>query len=100
MSLLNDEALVLYGTIKELENQGLNVDYLRRIGAGILERFGATEEELDQILNAIKAGAPYPLPVPEPGAEEPVPEEPPVEEPGEPIEEPIPEEPIPEEPAP
>ena len=62
MALLNDEALVLYGTLKELEAQGVNVDYLRRIGAGVLERFGASETELDAMLEAIKAGTPYPLP--------------------------------------
>lgn len=71
MAFANDEALVVYATIKELEALGVNVDYIRRIGSGVLDRFGATEAELDAMLDAIKAGAPYPLPEPAPEPEEP-----------------------------
>ncbi len=105
MAFMNDEALLVFATIKELEASGRNVDHIRRIGAGVLERFGMTEAEVDAVLELIKAGAPYPLPTavapveptPEPVPEEPAPEPTP-EEP--PVEEPIPEEPPVEEPLP
>lgn len=71
MSFTNTEALVVYATIKELEATGVNVDYIRRIGGEILASFNVTEEQLDMQLNAIKAGAPYPLPTPEEPAPEP-----------------------------
>lgn len=62
MAFLEDEALLVYATIKELEAQGVNVDYIRKIGEGVLSRFGADEARIDALLEAVKAGAPYPIP--------------------------------------
>jgi len=50
-----DEALVVFATIKEVENLGVNVDYIREIGAPILETFHITEDQIDGMITQIKA---------------------------------------------